>query len=316
MTPFSRYALASVTLLALTPGLVAAQQDRFDALANLPFKQNRPTADTAKTLMEELTFQRATQTYLWALPLLNTAGMRDGAATAFGAGYNVMPIWTKRLDARTKITTPNSDLIYGMVFADLAETGPLVFEAPPKLQGILLDFWQRPMPVDGGEYFGDLGLPGPDAGKGGKFLILPPGYNGDVPKDHYVYRSSTNNVFIFLRAFYQDPSDTSPAVDLLKQSVIYPLGQKDSAKAMEFPDASGRDLNMLPRSDASAFAQLKQIVDDEGANLAGPTGWGCLQASVLPVTGRSIPISRRARFSTQRRRPATRPAVSLVFSRV
>ena len=119
---------------------------RFDELANLPFSENRPTPETAKTLRDELLFQRATQTYLWALPLLNTMGMRDGFNESFGTGYNIMAIWEKRLDAKTRITTPNSDLIYGMVFASLAETGPLVFEAPPKLQGILLDFWQRPIP--------------------------------------------------------------------------------------------------------------------------------------------------------------------------
>lgn len=129
--------------LALTP-VALAQSERATELANLPFEQNRPTEQTAQQLMEELTFQRATQTYLWALPLLNTMGMRDGAAEAFGTGYNVMPIWTERLDARTLITTPNSDLIYGMVFADLGESGPLVFEAPPKLQGILLDAWATP----------------------------------------------------------------------------------------------------------------------------------------------------------------------------
>jgi hypothetical protein len=255
----------------------AAELDRFEGLAKLPFEQNRPTPETAKTLKDELLFQRATQTYLWAMPLINTLGMKVGAEEAFGTGYNVMPIWTKRLDAKTHITTPNSDLIYGMTFADLGKTGPLVFEAPPKLQGILLDFWQRPIPVDGGKFFGDLGLPGPDAGKGGKFLILPPGYAGDLPKGYYVYRSGTNSVFIFLRAFYTDPKDTSPAVNLLKQSRIYPLGKKDSAKAMEFPDASDKSLNMLPRADASAFDQLKQLVDAEGKNLAGPDWLGMLE---------------------------------------
>jgi hypothetical protein len=271
---------SSAAALCLSLGLAgsaSADQARFDGLANLPFEQNRPTEATAQTLLEELTFQRATQTYLWAMPLLNTMGMRDGAAEAFGTGYNIMPIWTKRLDAKTHITTPNSDLIYGMVFADLSETGPLVFELPPKLQGILLDFWQRPMPVDGGEFFGDVGLPGPDGGAGGNFLILPPGYDGEIPDDHYVYRSSTNNVFFFLRAFYQDPSDTSPAVDVLKQSVLYPLGQKDSAKPMEFPDAAGRSFEMLPRSDATAFDQLKWLVDTEGENLAGPDWLGMLE---------------------------------------
>lgn len=266
---------ALLTCIA-TANLAFAEGDRFQELANLPFENNRPTAETSKTLLEEMTFQRAMQTYLWALPLLNTAGMRDGAEQAFGTGYNVMPIWAKRLDARTKITTPNSDLIYGMVFENLAKTGPLVFEAPPKLQGILLDFWQRPMPVDGMNFAGDVGLPGPDKGAGGKFLILPPGYNKPVPKGYYVYRSSTNNVFIFLRSFYKSLDNISPAVDLLKQSKLYPLGHKDGAKPMQFPDASEHDLNMLPRSDFSAFKQLKRTVDEEGRNLASPDWLGML----------------------------------------
>jgi hypothetical protein len=104
-------------------------QSRFDALADVPFVKNRPTAATAQTLKDELIFQRATQTYLWAMPLINTLGMKAGAEEAFGTGYNVMPIWMKRLDAKTHVTTPNSDLIYAMAFANLAETGPLIFEA-------------------------------------------------------------------------------------------------------------------------------------------------------------------------------------------
>ena len=155
----------------------------FDQLANLPFRENRPTQETAQTLRDELLFQRATQTYLWALPLINTLGMKDGSEKVFGAGYDVLPIWKKRLDAKTLVTTPNSDVIYAMSYVDLGKDGPLVFEAPPQLQGILLDFWQRPIPVDGGKYFGDVGFFGPDEGKGGKFLLLPPGYAGAVPKD-------------------------------------------------------------------------------------------------------------------------------------
>jgi hypothetical protein len=283
-----RTSLCSFVALSLTLGFAcpaAADETRFDALANLPFEHNRPTPETTKTLKDELLFQRATQTYLWALTLLNTMGMRDGADSTFGTGYNVMQIWEKRLDAKTKITTPNSDVIYAVTFADLAETGPLVFEAPPKLQGILLDFWQRPIPADGGKFAGDVGLPGPDAGAGGKFLILPPGYDKPVPEGYYVYRSGTNNVFIFLRAFYQDPKDTSPAVDLLKQSVIYPLGKKGAAKPMEFRDASGHAIDMLPRSDATAFDDLKWLVDREGGNLAGPDWLGML-AGLGIVAGR------------------------------
>jgi len=87
---------------------------RFDALANAPFAENRPTKATHATLADELLFQRATQTYLWALPLINTLGMKVGSEATFGAGYNVLPIWKRRLDAKTLVTTPNSDVIYAM----------------------------------------------------------------------------------------------------------------------------------------------------------------------------------------------------------
>ena len=286
---------ARATKAQEAPGIQPpADLARFNSLARLPFDRGRPTAETAQALKDELLFQRATQTYLWAMPLVNTLGMKVGAEEAFGTGYNVMPIWTKRLNAKTHITTPNSDLIYGMAFANLGETGPLVFEAPPKLQGILLDFWQRPMPVDGGKFFGDVGLPGPDGGKGGKMLILPPGHRGKVPNGYHVYRSGTNSVFIFLRSFYQDPNNTAPAVDVLKQSRIYPLGRKALAKPMSFPDASGKSLDMLPRSSLAAFEQLKQLLDVEGADLADPDWLGML-AGIGISTDRSFKPDERTR---------------------
>ena len=87
---------------------------RIDQIANLPFVDGRPTTETAAALKEELLFQRATQTYLWALPLINTLGMKVGSEKTFGAGYNVLPVWKKRLDPKTRVTTPNSDVFYAM----------------------------------------------------------------------------------------------------------------------------------------------------------------------------------------------------------
>ncbi|MFO1058252.1 MAG: DUF1254 domain-containing protein [Dongiaceae bacterium] len=267
---------------------------RFDELANAPFEEGHPTREAARTLREELLFQRATQAYLWAMPLINTLGMKLGSEKVFGAGYEVLPIWKKRLDARTLVTTPNSDILYAMSYVDLGKDGPLVFEAPPMLQGILLDFWQRPIPVDGGKFFGDVGLPGPDGGKGGKFLLLPPGHAGSVPDGHFIYRSGTNNVFIFLRGFYQDPKNLAPAVELMERARIYPLNSAATARPMRFPDASGIPANMLPASDAGAFDQLKQLVDSEGANLAGPDSRGLL-AAIGIVEGQPFEPDGRAR---------------------
>ncbi len=265
-----------IVVVLLTAPVASAQESRFQELANSQFEGNRPTAETAQELKDELLFQRATQTYLWAMPVINFMGMKDGSEKTFGAGYNVLPIWKKRLDAKTLITTPNSDVVYAMSYVDLDKTGPIVYEAPPLLQSILMDAWQRPIPVDGGEYFGDIGFFGPDQGKGGNILIVPPGYEGEIPEGYFVYRSGTNNVFIFLRSFFKDPKDLAPAVERLEQSKIYPLGKKDSALPMEFPDGSGRSINMLPRSDATAFDQLKYLVDTEGSNSAGPDWLGML----------------------------------------
>jgi hypothetical protein len=244
--------------------------------------KTHPTEVTAQSLMDELRFQRATQVYLWALPLINTLGMKEGSEQKFVAGYNVLPIWKDRLDAKTLITTPNSDVLYAMSYADLGETGPLVFDAPPRMQGILLDFWQRPIPgpkLDASRVFaGDVGFFGPDGSKGGKFLLLPPGYNGPVPDGYYVFRSGTKNVFIFLRAFYEDPKNLAPAVELLEKARFYPLGQERTAKPMQFPNASGVPVNMLPRSDATAFHQLKRLLDSEPDSIAGSDWRGMLAA--------------------------------------
>jgi len=285
--------VGALAMIGLTPQALA-QETHFDKMANLPFAENRPTKETAQTLRDELLFQRATQTYLWALPLINTLGMKVGSEKVFGGGYNVLPIWKQRLNARTLVTTPYSDVIYAMSYVDLGKDGPLVFEVPPQLQGILLDFWQRPIPVDGGKFFGDVGLPGPDAGKGGKFLLLPPGYKGAVPKGYFVYRSATNNVFIFLRSFYQDPKNLTPAVALVEQSKIYPLNGKAAAKPMNFPDASGVPANMLPITDGSAFDQLKQLVDSEGATLAD-SDWLGMLASIGIVKGQPFKPDEKTR---------------------
>jgi hypothetical protein len=279
--------IAAMIAIVGFPTLAFAEIERYDALANSPMAENRPTAATAKLLRDELLFQRATQTYLWALPLINTLGMKVGSEKVFGAGYNVLPVWKKRLDAKTLVTTPNSDVIYAMNYIDVGRDGPIVMEAPAGLQGILLDFWQRPIPgptIDGHAFAGDVGLPGPDGGKGGKFLILPPGYTKPVPDGYFVYHSGTNNVFVFLRSFYQDPANLTPAVAVMEGVKIYPLGAGANAKPMQYPDASGVPANLLLVADGGAFDQLKALVDTEDASLADPDWMGMLAAIGIAKT--------------------------------
>jgi len=92
---------------------------------------------------------------------------------------------------------------------------------------------------------------------------------------------------VFLRSFYQDPNNLKPAVAVMEATKIYPLGKQASAKPMQYPDASGVPVNMLPASDAGAFDQLKTLVDSEGSNLADPDWMGMLAAIGL-IKGQSF----------------------------
>ena len=208
---------AVILALMVAPVRALAQQEHFDALANAPFSENRPTPETSKLLKEELLFQRATQTYLWAL--INTLGMKVGSEKTFGSGYNVLPVWKKRLDAKPTI--------------------------------------------GGNAFFGDVGFAGPDGGKGRKFLIrrraMTSRCRTAISSSAPVPATSS-----CLRSFYDDPNNLTPAVQLMEQAKIYPLGGEASAKPMQFPDASGVPVNMLPTSDDTAFDQLKLLVDSEG----------------------------------------------------
>jgi hypothetical protein len=235
-------------------------------LADLPFTQDYPAAETARRLSDELLFERGVQSYLWALPAINIWAMKQASEARFGAGYNVLPVWKQRLSAKTLVTTPNSDVIYAMGYADLGKEGPLVIDLPPGQQGILDDFWQRPVPgptINGHVFAGDVGLAGPDEGRGGKYLLLPPGYAETAPDGYFVYRPATNNVFVFWRAFFTDPTELAEPVKLIEQTRIYPLGKRDSAKPMQFPDASNVPINMLFPPDGGYFQMLSRFIDSE-----------------------------------------------------
>jgi hypothetical protein len=259
MTPKKTTPTILAILLAslLLPGCSQSEQE----------KNEYPSAQTLDETRDTLFYQRAVQSYLWALPALNMYAMKEASEAKFGKGYNVLPIWKERLNAKTLITTPNSDVIYAMGYLDLKADGPIVIEVPPGLQGILDDFYQRPIhstgDINGKPWMGDVGLPGPDKGKGGKYLILPPDFTGDIPEGYFAYRSRTYGVFVFWRGFFQNPHDLLGPVRVMEQTRIYPLGKQADALPMKFPDASNVPVNMLYPTDASAFDMLKRFIDSE-----------------------------------------------------
>ncbi|WP_433891186.1 DUF1254 domain-containing protein [Streptomyces sp. CA-111067] len=256
--------------------------DRYQQLAGLPLPGGYPTEETARTLEDELFFQRAVQAYLWALPAVNACAMRDGLGAAFGSGYHVMSVFEKRLKPGTLITTPNCDVIYGMAFADLGRTGPLVVEAPPGIQGLVDDFWHRPLHgplIDGVRFLGDIGLPGPDRGKGGRYLIVP---EGDEPRrdgewdDYFVYRSPTDNIYFLLRGFFSSVDDLSPGVASIEGVHLHPL--HGDATPMRFAHASDTPADALYPRDLGFFHLLDAFIQADRVDRTDPYMHGVLAA--------------------------------------
>jgi hypothetical protein len=245
---------AIVCVAVMSRGVQApAQNQGSDPLTDLEFPGGYPTSESAQRLFDELDFQRAVQVYLWALPAMNVDAMRLGSEAAFGAGNHILPVWKDRLNTRTRVTTPNSDVVYAMSYLDLKD-GPLVVEVPPKLQGMFCTFWHRPLC--------DVGFVGPDKGKGGKYLLLPPDFKGEAPDGYFTFTSETYRVFLFWRGFLVD-GKTDQAVAIIEQTKVYPLGKKDSAAKMVFPNASEKKSNMLVTQDISYFENLKDFIDYE-----------------------------------------------------
>ena len=264
---------ASVVGMAFAASFSAqAQSPHYDQLANQPFTNGFLSQEAIAALKDEQVFQRAVQSYTWMLPALNMYGMKEGSEKVFGGGYNVLPIFKDRLNAKTLVTTPNSDVIYAMGYLDLKDDGPMVIEVPPGLQGILDDFFQRPIcsvgEIEGQIWCGDVGLPGPDQGKGAKYLILPPDYKGTPPSGYLTYKSRTYGVFVFWRGFFKDPRQLSEPVRVMEQTRIYPLGKEATAKPMQFPNASATPANFLYPADGSAFEMIDRFIQHEYADPA------------------------------------------------
>lgn len=266
-----------------------------------------PSDATVKKLYEDLLTQRAIQSYMLTLPTLNVIGMRDGSEATFGKGYNVLPIWKDRMNAKTLVPTPNCDVVYSMSYLNLKETGPLVVYAPPNVIGMFTDFFQRTLT--------DVGAAGPDKAGGGLYLLLPPDYNDQVPGGYFAFRSRTYNVFLFFRTVLApgpDGPDTTVAVATAERTRVYPLYSLERNRPrMEFPNASPVRVNMMYPTDFAFWEKLKAFIDYEPAESLDPVTRGML-ASIGIIKGQPFaPDARRKEILTNAVETAARTIFAL-----
>jgi hypothetical protein len=161
------------------------------------FAEGYPSADSVQKLYDELDFQRATQAYIWALPIVSLAEMQRAQHEVFGAADGEFVLFSSYKD-KLGVLTPNVTTPYLWSFVDLEKTGPLVWEFGPGAHaGGIDDFWQKGL--------SDVGAFGPDKMQGGRYLILPPGSTEpDVP-GYFTLRSTTRNIWLATRALSPDP---------------------------------------------------------------------------------------------------------------
>jgi hypothetical protein len=225
------------------------------------FKGGYPVGDTTDRLFEAQTLNRAIEVYLTNLMPVSEIANREGIR-AFGATTpQHVVIWEDLMDAGTVLLTANTETVYAMAHLELKKDGPTVVEAPPKMLGFLQNGIQR--------YLMDIGPLGPDKGKGGNFLVLPPGYKGDVPQGYFVAQSPTYSVTFAVRGF-QEEGKTAPAVALMKQIKIYPLSKAALPPPMQFLNGSYQRIDTLFPDSDRFFDLLAMQVEEEPKDVFGP----------------------------------------------
>jgi len=234
-------------------------------IGTLTFEDGFPTEETAQKIYDQLDFQRAVESVMMTTPAASLTGFRNGIRE-YGPDNETAIIWP-RMDSKVQLLTPNTTVIYLFLWLDLKD-GPMVMEAPPNVLGLIDDFWFR--------YVTDFGLAGPDKGKGGKYLILPPGYKGDVPEGYHVAQSETYGNWLLIRGFLEN-GDAAPGLKSIKDNFkLYPLGKTASASKVKYHDISMKYLNTIHASDVTYFDEINKVVQEEPSESQSPEILGLL----------------------------------------
>ena len=310
-----------VLALLATMATVDAQQARYKMTTDIPasittpdkvetslgtlrFFDGFPDEATVQKVYDNLDFQRGVQSFLNALPAAEMYGMRTGIRL-FGPDNQTVLISESLLDSRSIVAAPNTETIYNFVWFNTKD-GPLVIEMPPDVLGFINDFW--------GRYVSDVGRPGPDKGKGGKYLLLPPGYTGAVPEGYFVLNSRTIGNFICFRGFIVN-GELRPSVENIKNHFrVYPLSNPADAPPMNFVNISGKDFNTMPATDASLFENIAQIVQEEPLDAVDPETRGMLAAIGIRKGSPFAPDERMKRILTDAAAVGNATGRVLVFS--
>jgi hypothetical protein len=217
------------------------------------FKGGYPTPETVQRVYDEADLNRVIEAYRFFYPTVSGAAIIKGNAAVGVVENQVFGV----LDTKPRHIgfTLNSDTPYGSALLNLHQ-GPMTVELPPgPLIAAAVDVNQR--------WIADMGLPGPDAGKGGKHAILPPDYKGDVPSGYHVWKSSTYRVILAVRSLPLE-GDVKAAVDRIPTVKLHPLNQPGDWKDPTWVNLTEEPLDITPlkwETNLTFWEVLHEVVD-------------------------------------------------------
>src|SRR6478609_2772919 len=209
---------------------------------------------------EQLVYNRAIEAVIWGMPAVNFELLHNGIVQAKG-DFNQVVYWSGLISSKNQTLTPNPDVIYINPLYD-TRNGPVVLEIPAakdssSITGSVDDGWQTAIE--------DVGPAGVDKGKGGKYLILPPGYKEKIPQGYIAMPSATYTGFAILRSNLTDAGekDIARAIEYGKRVKIYPYAQAANPPQTAFVDLLDVEFSNVIPYDIDFFEVLNQFVQRE-----------------------------------------------------
>lgn len=246
---------ADVPDYVLTPDVVSTK-----LLGDLEFFDGAPKKETTEKVYDFLDVSRGVNAFLNGIPAASVYAILEGFKEV-GMSPGDLAIFEELMDARSLFLTPNSTTMYTMTEVDV-KSGPMVVEVPPGVLGPVDDAYFR--------WVTDIGVTGPDKGKGGKYLFVHRDYKGDIPKGYFIARTPTYRNLLFFRAFVKD-GDLKATADAIKAKYrSYPLAKASNPPKQKFHNLSGKKFNTIHANNYKFFEEINGVIQYEPADAFNP----------------------------------------------
>jgi hypothetical protein len=247
---------AKVPSYIMTPDTVETR------IGTLKFFDGQPDPETVKKAYDNLDYVRGVEAFLSGMPAASVYALCEGLSGAGVKRNGSIGIMEDLMDARSVFLTGNSTTVYVLMCLDLKD-GPVVVEVPPGVLGPADDAFFR--------WVTDVGLTGPDKGKGGKYLFVPPGYTGKLPSSGYfVAKSPTYSNLLFYRAFVKDDNIAAASTGVKAKARIYPLSAAGNPPQQAFVNLSGKQFNTVHANTFHFYEEINEVIQHEPDNAFDP----------------------------------------------